>query len=141
MIRRPPRSTRTDTLFPYTTLFRSRFLDRARSGDGIDDLWQELAAAGLIGALVPPEYGGSGLGVETMSLMLEELAAEGCPLLANVLLAVAVSVLASQRLAEQRATWLPGLADCYTRTSFPIHNPSAHRREQRGLGTYVPVRV
>src|SRR3546814_16688440 len=25
MIRRPPRSTRTDTLFPYTTLFRSRF--------------------------------------------------------------------------------------------------------------------
>src|SRR3546814_5148998 len=26
MIRRPPRSTRTDTLFPYTTLFRSRRL-------------------------------------------------------------------------------------------------------------------
>src|SRR3546814_4370470 len=26
MIRRPPRSTRTDTLFPYTTLFRSAFL-------------------------------------------------------------------------------------------------------------------
>src|SRR3546814_10123883 len=29
MIRRPPRSTRTDTLFPYTTRFRS--LDRARA--------------------------------------------------------------------------------------------------------------
>src|SRR3546814_9813245 len=27
MIRRPPRSTRTDTLFPYTTLFRSDALD------------------------------------------------------------------------------------------------------------------
>src|SRR3546814_5724378 len=27
MIRRPPRSTRTDTLFPYTTLFRSSELD------------------------------------------------------------------------------------------------------------------
>src|SRR3546814_2667078 len=27
MIRRPPRSTRTDTLFPYTTLFRSQPLD------------------------------------------------------------------------------------------------------------------
>src|SRR3546814_5517998 len=27
MIRRPPRSTRTDTLFPYTTLFRSNRLD------------------------------------------------------------------------------------------------------------------
>src|SRR3546814_2654170 len=30
MIRRPPRSTRTDTLFPYTTLFRSF---RIRNGD------------------------------------------------------------------------------------------------------------
>src|SRR3546814_9263551 len=28
MLRRPPRSTRTDTLFPYTTLFRSQALAR-----------------------------------------------------------------------------------------------------------------
>src|SRR3546814_1646109 len=36
MIRRPPISTRTDTLFPYTTLFRSRQGVRTRSlpGDG-----------------------------------------------------------------------------------------------------------
>src|SRR3546814_18518210 len=31
MIRRPPRSTRTDTLFPYTTLFRSNRLP----GEGV----------------------------------------------------------------------------------------------------------
>src|SRR3546814_12323744 len=30
MIRRPPRSTRTDTLFPYTTLFRSGILHPGR---------------------------------------------------------------------------------------------------------------
>src|SRR3546814_9484735 len=30
MIRRPPRSTRTDTLFPYTTLFRSVFMTGGR---------------------------------------------------------------------------------------------------------------
>src|SRR3546814_2886821 len=29
-IRRPPRSTRTDTLFPYTPLFRSAYYDKAR---------------------------------------------------------------------------------------------------------------
>src|SRR3546814_12375328 len=34
MIRRPPRSTRTDTLFPYTTLFRSA-LQRLRSAVGL----------------------------------------------------------------------------------------------------------
>src|SRR3546814_1410776 len=32
MIRRPPRSTRTDTLFPYTTLFRSSQARRRSSG-------------------------------------------------------------------------------------------------------------
>src|SRR3546814_8086765 len=32
MIRRPPRSTRTDTLFPYTTLFRSIDRPTARRG-------------------------------------------------------------------------------------------------------------
>src|SRR3546814_19112127 len=32
MIRRPPRSTRTDTLFPYTTLFRSRAIGDADRG-------------------------------------------------------------------------------------------------------------
>src|SRR3546814_6308500 len=30
MIRRPPRSTRTDTLFPYTTLFRSGAIENRR---------------------------------------------------------------------------------------------------------------
>src|SRR3546814_7561104 len=36
MIRRPPRSTRTDTLFPYTTLFRSyRQCRRSARGHGI----------------------------------------------------------------------------------------------------------
>src|SRR3546814_8022382 len=36
MIQRPPRSTRTDTLFPYTPLFRSpqNFLDRLTYADG-----------------------------------------------------------------------------------------------------------
>src|SRR3546814_14325396 len=34
MIRRPPRSTRTDTLFPYTTLFRS-----LRRRQGVVEVW------------------------------------------------------------------------------------------------------
>src|SRR3546814_18381632 len=38
MIRRPPRSTRTDTLFPYTTLFRS---------------FQRIAGQALVGAALP----------------------------------------------------------------------------------------
>src|SRR3546814_2406950 len=37
MIRRPPRSTRTDTLFPYTTLFRSQFLGGIAPGTVVKD--------------------------------------------------------------------------------------------------------
>src|SRR3546814_15982715 len=37
MIRRPPRSTRTDTLFPYTTLFRSLEMIKDGNLKGIDD--------------------------------------------------------------------------------------------------------
>src|SRR3546814_8657404 len=44
MIRRPPRSTRTDTLFPYTTLFRSRVDIDAEDLAAILDVDQLLEA-------------------------------------------------------------------------------------------------
>src|SRR3546814_1384814 len=55
MIRRPPRSTRTDTLFPYTTLFRShrRLLpladrgERAREFAAVDEAVDECAGRGI----------------------------------------------------------------------------------------------
>src|SRR3546814_14737274 len=43
MIRRPPRSTRTDTLFPYTTLFRS---GRAGELGFLDDIVERNALVG-----------------------------------------------------------------------------------------------
>src|SRR3546814_2903211 len=46
MIRRPPRSTRTDTLFPYTTLFRSEDVKAivCEVGEGtVHRLWEPLA--------------------------------------------------------------------------------------------------
>src|SRR3546814_7988225 len=51
MIRRPPRSTRTDTLFPYTTLFRSPelidatkiYIDYEEYGVATDEWMEETA--------------------------------------------------------------------------------------------------
>src|SRR3546814_9634960 len=45
MIRRPPRSTRTDTLFPYTTLFRSLTIDLLPFVKGTSERLDDLAAA------------------------------------------------------------------------------------------------
>src|SRR3546814_9301091 len=45
MIRRPPRSTRTDTLVPYTTLFRAdRRLGRPVGGEGDDQVARQVEA-------------------------------------------------------------------------------------------------
>src|SRR3546814_4974413 len=60
MIRRPPRSTRTDTLFPYTTLFRSQREQRM-------DL-------GINGKIAFVAGGSQGMGAAAASI----LAAEGC---------------------------------------------------------------
>src|SRR3546814_5080610 len=50
MIRRPPRSTRTDTLFPYTTLFRSGAAALGDVGDAEpDDVLGRAALDGLAG--------------------------------------------------------------------------------------------
>src|SRR3546814_2555221 len=48
MIRRPPRSTRSDTLFPYTTLFRS-MNSRSRDSDGWDSMKPIRGRRPLIG--------------------------------------------------------------------------------------------
>src|SRR3546814_6489185 len=53
MIRRPPRSTRTDTLFPYTTLFRSTVLKIPAGANIADNFWR----AGNMLANIDPEHG------------------------------------------------------------------------------------
>src|SRR3546814_10162658 len=48
IIRRPPRSTRTDTLFPYTTLFRSKLKLKTVHRVAAQELHFDLALAGLL---------------------------------------------------------------------------------------------
>src|SRR3546814_15509216 len=55
MIRRPPRATRTDTLFPYTTLFRSQ-----GTYDDKSSCWVRVAqghAGAKWGSFMPPRIG------------------------------------------------------------------------------------
>src|SRR3546814_9165243 len=58
MIRLPPRSTRTDTLFPYTTLFRSDDGLQTLVGDDVEQLECRTCRAGF--ALFPLAHGRSG---------------------------------------------------------------------------------
>jgi alkylation response protein AidB-like acyl-CoA dehydrogenase len=82
----------------------------ARTSQGYDPgLWQQLAALGWIGLLVPERYGGAGLGWVDVVVLLE---ATGRGLLPAPLLS---TVLASSALVEngdaaQHARWLPRIA-------------------------------
>src|SRR3546814_12719099 len=61
MIRRPPRSTRTDTLFPYTTLFRSPHLRRTITGIGALHVGAAIGSA-VVGRRVVLVGGVEGIG-------------------------------------------------------------------------------
>src|SRR3546814_14034827 len=60
MIPRPPRATRTDTLFPYTTLSRSRHAPIARGA--ISDSTNTITHWGIVGARITTDDGLEGYG-------------------------------------------------------------------------------
>src|SRR3546814_20810677 len=62
MIRRPPRSTRTDTLFPYTTLFRS-CEDRAAVPELTGDYGTKRVNNPGITAFLPPRANATGTAI------------------------------------------------------------------------------
>src|SRR3546814_12346406 len=77
MLRRPPRSTRTDTLFPYTTLFRS--VQEARLRSGADD--SRLCARPDARGELSPGAGAVGRGLLRLRPRadLGDIPCAGCP--------------------------------------------------------------
>src|SRR5713101_8619146 len=73
-------------------------------------LWQEMAALGWVGILIPEAYGGAGMGLAELVAVLEALGRTLAPepFLSTVLLGGQVLTLAGS--AEQKHTWLPRIA-------------------------------
>src|SRR3546814_8636312 len=83
MLRRPPRSTRTDTLFPYTTLFRSILTTDV--GDAVLDVSGELTVAQAdIAGLADFNGAGEQLAVLDLTAADARLATTGFMTLGNV---------------------------------------------------------
>lgn len=74
------------------------------------DMWQEMAQLGWAGILIPEEYGGAGMGLADLAVVLEaagrNLAPE--PFLSTVLLGG--QLLAHAGIPEQKQAWLSGIA-------------------------------
>src|SRR5580658_11074118 len=84
------------------------FAARARAGGNTDELWNELAEGGYLGVNVPAEYGGGGMGIAELAIVLEELATNGCPLLLLVVSpAICATIIAYFGSQAQKESWLP----------------------------------
>jgi alkylation response protein AidB-like acyl-CoA dehydrogenase len=102
------------------------FLERGRSGAGIDELWKDLGAAGLLGVHLPEEYGGGGGGMAEAVVVVEELAAHGMPLLIWVISpAICGNILAHHGSEVMKREWLPDLADGSRKMAFGLTEPDA----------------
>jgi len=73
-------------------------------------LWQQLAAANLLGIAIPDAYGGMGMGFGELCVLLEELGRATLPTAAFASLALGALPLAQLGSDAQRAHWLPRVA-------------------------------
>ncbi len=83
--------------------------EHAQAGTQDDAAWKELGELGWPGIFIDEEYGGQGLGIVELVILMEELgyALAPVPFLSN---AAAGLVLQAGGSEEQKARWLPGIA-------------------------------
>ncbi len=103
------------------------YLAKARAGEHTDELWAEAAKLGFVGGVnLPEEYGGGGAGMYELSLVMEEMAANGCALLMLVVSpAINGTIISKFGTDDQKKRWLPGIADGSITMAFAITEPDA----------------
>jgi alkylation response protein AidB-like acyl-CoA dehydrogenase len=102
------------------------YAEHAAAHTPLTELWDDLGRGGFIGINVPEEFGGGGGGLVELSIVCEEIAAQGCPmLLLLVSAAISAEVISRYGDAEQKQRWLPGLADGTSKVVFAITEPGA----------------
>ncbi|RST87696.1 acyl-CoA dehydrogenase [Aquibium carbonis] len=121
---------------------RKYFQDVVKRNAKPDELWSALGQAGFLGVHVAEEYGGGGGGMADYNVIVEETAAQGCPILSLVIGSICAPIIQSHASDEVKKAWLPGLASGDKRLAFAITEPNAGsnthkvttiaRREGRG---------
>jgi alkylation response protein AidB-like acyl-CoA dehydrogenase len=96
-----------------------------------DDLWSRIAALGWPGLLVPEEYGGLGLGVVDMTVVMEEMGK--IPLPGPFYSSAVLATLAARRL--DATDLLADLASGAKRGTVAIEEPGAHGDPLAGVQT------
>jgi acyl-CoA dehydrogenase len=102
------------------------WLKRARAGAFPTELWRQVAEDGYLGLMVPEAYGGAGLGMVEMALLMEGMADHGIPLLMLVVgPTMSLSHIAAHGTEEQKQRLLPDACAGKTQFCFAITEPTA----------------
>ena len=119
---------------------RAYFQDVAKRGLKPVELWSELGAAGFLGVHLPEEYGGGGGGITELSIVIEETAAHGCPLMLSVSSSgIAGPIFAAHASTALKERWLSGIADGTGIVVFAITEPDAGTNTHKITTTATPT--
>ena len=110
---------------------RKYFQDVVKRDEKPTELWAALAENGFLGVHIPEEDGGGGGGLADYNVVIEETAAQGCPLLSLVIGSITAPIITQHGSADMRTRWLPGIADGSLRMSFAITEPDAGTNTHR----------
>ncbi len=103
--------------------------EKEEANEFAEGFWDELAAAGFHGLLVPAEHGGAGMGMGMMGLAMETLCAEGCGMAGTWYLVVTGGMAAvgieAYGTPDQKDRYLPDIADGDRHFSIGITEPEA----------------
>ena len=119
---------------------REYYQDVARRGVKPVELWSELGAAGYLGVHLPQKYGGGGGGITELSIVIEEAAAQGCPLMLAVSsCGIAGPIFATHGSDVLKQRWLPGIADGSRIVVFAVTEPDAGTNTHNITTTATPI--
>ncbi|MGW5518789.1 acyl-CoA dehydrogenase family protein [Nocardia africana] len=115
-----------------STFGHAYYQERSAAGEAMHELWDTLGTQGFLGLNIPEQYGGGGVGLTELAVVLEEMSAGGCPELAMVLSqGIAGSILPLHGTEEQRARYLPGIASGSEKFVFALTEPNAGSNSHR----------
>ena len=104
---------------------RSYFQDVVKRNAKPVELWNAMGEAGFLGVHIAEEYGGGGSGLADYNVIVEEAAAQGCPMLSLVIGSICAPIIQMHCSEALKKEWLPGLASGKKRMSFAITEPNA----------------
>ena len=105
---------------------RAEVLEAAqREGRFPQEMWDDFAAIGLTGCLIPEEYGGNGIGLLALALAFEEISAAGFSTGLLLVTSMDAACIVRNGSEEMKRRFLPRIADGSKKFCFAVTEPDA----------------